>query len=124
MLMVDATLALADGLTDAGLRPEDSDDLIAAAALKISPAYVRELRGGALKTESIDDVIACCALGVDGAYVRVLADAGHAARAAEDIVGMKALGLTGDYAWTMNAQRGGKRQPAHPAYSPNPPPCG
>src|SRR3546814_8624344 len=97
MLMVDATLALADGLTDAGLRPEDSDDLIAAAALKISPAYVRELRGGALKLESIDDVIACRALGVDGAYVRELADAGYADLDAEDIVDRKSTRLNSSH---------------------------
>src|SRR3546814_13190992 len=90
MLMVDATVALADGLTEAGLRPRDSDDLIAAAALKLSPAYVRALRGGALKLDSIDDAIACRALGVDGAYVRELAAAGYADLSAEDVVGRKA----------------------------------
>jgi len=109
MLMVDATIALADGLADVGLPLADPDDLVAAAALKVSPAYVRELRGGALKLESIDDVIACRALGVDGAYVRELADAGYADLDVEDVVGMKALGVTGDYARRMNAAAGAKR---------------
>jgi hypothetical protein len=103
MLLVDATVELADGLADAGLRPADADDLIAAAALKVSPAYVRELRSGALKLTSIDVVIACRALGVDGAYVRELADAGYADLDSEDVVAMKALGVSGDYARRMNA---------------------
>ena len=103
MLLVDATVELADGLADAGLRPADADDLIAAAALKVSPAYVRELRSGALKLTSIDDVIACRALGVDGAYVRELADAGYADLDSEDVVSLKALGVSGDYARRMNA---------------------
>src|SRR3546814_10540239 len=44
MLMVDATVALADGLTEAGLRPRDSDDLIAAAALERSEEHTSELQ--------------------------------------------------------------------------------
>lgn len=102
MLMVDATIALADGLTDAGVKPKDADDLIAAAALEVTPAYVRDLKSEALVLTDVDDAIACKALGVDGAYVRGLAAAGYRKLSADDVVGMKALGVTGDYAMAMN----------------------
>lgn len=110
MLLVDATINLADGLTDAGLKPDDADDLIAAAALEISPAYIRDLTSEALVLTDVDDAIACKALGVDATYVRALAAAGYRALSASDVVGMKALGVTGDYAAAMNrAARGGMR---------------
>lgn len=102
MLLVDATVALADGLTDAGVKPDDADDLIAAAALEVTPAYVRELQSEALVLTDVEDAIACKALGVDGAYVRGLAAAGYRKLSADDVVGMKALGVTGEYAVAMN----------------------
>lgn len=109
MLMVDATIVLADGLTDVGVKPEGADDLIAAAALEVTPAYVRDLKSEALVLTDVDDAIACKALGVDGAYVRGLAGAGYRRLSADDVVGMKALGVTGDYAMAMNrATQGAK----------------
>lgn len=103
MLMVDARLALADGLIREGLRPRDNDDLIAAAALDVTPAYVRELRSGALKLGSVHDAIACKALGIDGAYVRGMAAAGYTNLSSDQLVSMKALGVTPAYARSMNA---------------------
>src|SRR3546814_13869639 len=44
MLLVDASIELADGLTREGVRPKDADDLIAAAALDVRPEYVRDLQ--------------------------------------------------------------------------------
>ena len=102
MLMVDATIALADGLTDAGAKPKDADELIAAAALEVTPAYLRDLKSKALVLTDVDDAIACKALGVDGAYVRGLAAAGYRKLSAHDVVGMKAMGVTGEYAVAMN----------------------
>jgi hypothetical protein len=103
MLMVDATTALADGLIGEGVRPKDGSDLIAAAALGVTGAYVRELQSGALRLTAIDDAIACKALGVDGAYVRGLAAAGYASLSSDEVVSLKALGVTPDYARSMNA---------------------
>src|SRR3546814_20134692 len=70
MLLVDASIELADGLTREGVRPKDADDLIAAAALDVRPEYVRDLKSEALVLTDVEDAIACKALGVDGAYVR------------------------------------------------------
>ncbi|MBO9696729.1 MAG: hypothetical protein J7499_11075 [Sphingopyxis sp.] len=106
MLMVDATIDLADGLTREGVRPKDADDLIAAAALDVRPDYIRDLKSEALVLTDIDDAIACKALGVDGAYVRGLAAAGYRKLDAEEVVSMKALGVTGDYAQAMNRATG------------------
>jgi hypothetical protein len=109
MLLVDATIALADGLTDAGVKTKDTDDLIAAAALEVTPAYVRDLQSEALVLTEVEDVIACKALGVDGAYVRGLAAAGYRKLSADDVVGMKALGVTGEYAHAMNRATQGNK---------------
>ena len=110
MLLVDATIALADGLSDAGVKPTDTDDLIAAAALEVTPAYVRDLKSEALVLTDVDDAIACKALGVDGLYVRGLAAAGYRKLSADDVVGMKALGVTGEYAAAMNRATRGAAQ--------------
>jgi hypothetical protein len=107
MLMVDATIDLADGLTREGVRPTDAEDLIAAAALDVRPEYVRELKSEALVLTDMEDAIACKALGVDGAYVRQLAAAGYRKLSAEEVVSMKATGVTGDYAQAMNRAAGG-----------------
>lgn len=108
MLLVDATIELADGLTREGVRPKDADDLIAAAALDVRPAYVRDLKSEALVLTDVGDAIACKALGVDGAYVRGLAAAGYRKLSADEVVGMKAMGVTGEYAQAMNRAAGGR----------------
>jgi len=107
MLMVDATIGLADGLTAEGVRPKDGDDLIAAAALEVRPDYIRDLKSEALVLTDIEDAIACKALGVDGDYVRALAAAGYRKLSADDVVSMKAMGVTGAYAQAMNRATGG-----------------
>ncbi|WP_338425795.1 hypothetical protein [Sphingopyxis kveilinensis] len=107
MLLVDATVALADGLTREGVRPKDASDLIAAAALQVRPEYIRDLRSEALILTDVEDAIACKALGVDGAYVRGLAAAGYRKLSADEVVGMKAMGVTGEYAQAMNRAAGG-----------------
>lgn len=108
MLVVDATIELADGLTREGVKPDDNGDLIAAAALQVTPAYVRDLKSAPLVLTDVQDAIACKALGVDGAYVRGLAAAGYTKLRANDVVGMKALGVTGEYAQAMNRAAMGK----------------
>ena len=107
MLMVDATIDLADGLTREGVRPKDADDLIAAAALDVRPEYIRDLKSEALVLTDMEDAIACKALGVDGAYVRGLAAAGYRKLSANEVVSMKAMGVTADYAQAMNRAAGG-----------------
>jgi hypothetical protein len=110
MLMVDATIELADGLTREGVAPKDSDDLIAAAALEVTPDYVRDLKTGPMTLTSVDDAIACKALEVDGAYVRGLAAAGYAKLSSDEVVGMKAMGVSPDYARSMNLAAKGRGQ--------------
>lgn len=106
MLLVDATIELADGLAAEGLRLRDDGDLIAAAALEVTPAYVRDLKSEAMVLTDVEDAIACKALNVDGAYVRGLAAAGYRKLSAEDVIGMKAVGVSPDYAQAMNRARG------------------
>lgn len=106
MLLVDATIELADGLSAEGVKPKDNGDLIAAAALEVTPSYVRDLKSEALALSDVEDAIACKALGVDGAYVRSLADAGYRGLSADDVVGMKAMGVSGEYAQAINRARG------------------
>jgi hypothetical protein len=108
--MVDATIELADGLTREGVAPKDSDDLIAAAALEVTPDYVRDLKTGPMTLTSVDDAIACKALEVDGAYVRGLAAAGYAKLSSDEVVGMKAMGVSPDYARSMNLAAKGRGQ--------------
>ena len=102
MLLVDASIELADGLTREGVRPKD------AAALDVRPEYVRDLKSEALVLTDVGDAIACKALGVDGAYVRGLAAAGYRKLSADEVVGMKAMGVTGEYARAMNSAAAGK----------------
>lgn len=106
MLLVDATIELADGLAREGVRPKDADDLIAAAALEVRPEYVRDLKSEALVLTDVEDAIACKALGVDGAYVRGLAAAGYRKLSADEVVGMKAMGVSAEYAQAMNRAAG------------------
>ncbi|PQM28332.1 hypothetical protein CVO77_07510 [Sphingopyxis lindanitolerans] len=106
MLLVDATVDLADGLTREGVKPKDNGDLIAAAALDVTPAYVHDLKSDAMVLTDIDDAIACKALDVDGPYVRGLAAAGYRNLAARDVVAMKAMDVSPDYARAMNRARG------------------
>lgn len=106
MLLVDATLDLADGLTREGVKPKDSGDLIAAAALDVTPAYVHELKSDAMVLTDVGDAIACKALDVDGPYVRGLAAAGYRNLTADDVVAMKAMDVSPDYARAMNRARG------------------
>lgn len=107
MVMVDATVALADGLIAEGVRPREAGELIAAAALGVTGDYVRDIKSEAIALTDLHDAIACKALGVDGAYVRGLAAAGYRKLNADEVVGMKAMGVTGDYARAMNHAVGG-----------------
>lgn len=97
MLIVDATVELADGLTAEGVKPEDWDQLIAAGALEVTPAFVRGFKGTSLALSDIDDAVAFRALDVTGDYVRELNAAGFSKLSVDDATAMKALGVTGDY---------------------------
>ncbi|MGH6650188.1 MAG: hypothetical protein ACREB7_03560 [Sphingopyxis sp.] len=97
MLIVDATIELADGLAAEGVTPQDANDLIAAGALEVTPDYVRGFKGTSLALHKIDDAVAFRALGVTGDYVRDLNAAGFAGLSVDDVTAMKALGVTGDY---------------------------
>lgn len=110
MLMVDATIGLADGLTREGVRPRDAGDLIAAAALEVTPEYVRDLKSEAMVLTEVEDAIACKALGVDGGYVRGLAAAGYRKLSADDVVAMKAMDVSPGYAQAMNRALAGSAQ--------------
>lgn len=103
LALVDATLARADALKQAGVAPDNAGDLIAAAALDLSGGYASDLRRAGLRIEAFDDLIACRALGIDAAFVRGLADAGYDDLSAQQAISMKAVGVTPAYARAVNA---------------------
>lgn len=103
MLIVDATIELADGLAAEGVKPGDWDELVAAAALDVTPEYVRGFKGTSLQLSEMDDAVAFRALGVSGDYIRDLDAAGFARLGIDDVTGMKALGVTGDYVRELRA---------------------
>lgn len=101
LTLVDARIALVDGLVDQGYRFEEADDLIAVAALGVSPAYAGELRGAGLKVDKLDDLVAARALHVDAAWLGEMARAGYPNLDVEQAIQMRALGVTPDYARKM-----------------------
>jgi hypothetical protein len=102
LTLVDARVALVDGLLDQGYRFDDADDLIAVAALDVSPAYAGELRGAGLKVDDLDDLVAARALHVDAAWLGEMAKAGYPGLKVEQAIQMRALGVTPDYAKRMS----------------------
>jgi hypothetical protein len=102
LTLVDARIALVDGLLDQGYRFDDADDLIAVAALDVSPAYAGELRGAGLKVGDLDDLVAARALHIDAAWLGEMAQAGYPGLKVEQAIQMRALGVTPDYAKRMS----------------------
>lgn len=103
MLIVDATVDLADGLAAEGVKPKDWDQLIAAGALEVSPIFVRGFKGTSLALGNIEDAVAFRALDISGDYVRDLNSAGFPKLSVEDVTAMKALGVSGDYVRALAA---------------------
>jgi hypothetical protein len=101
LTLVDAHLALVDGLVDMGYRFDNADDLIAVAALGVSPAYAGELRNAGLKVDALDDLVAARALKVDAAWLGEMARAGYPDLDVNQAIQMRALGVTPDYARKM-----------------------
>nr|WP_166177535.1 hypothetical protein [Altererythrobacter segetis] len=102
LALVDARIALVDGLLDQGYRFGDADDLIAVAALDVSPAYAGELRGAGLKVDQLDDLVAARALHIDAAWLGEMAQAGYPRLKFDQAIQMRALGVTPDYAKRMS----------------------
>ena len=101
LALVNARIALVDGLLDQGYRFDDANDVIAVAALDVSPGYAGELRGAGLKVDDLDDLVAARALHVDAAWLGEMAQAGYPNLKIEQATQMRALGVTPDYAVRM-----------------------
>lgn len=101
LALVDARIALVDGLVDQGYRFEDADDLIAVAALDVTPIYAGELRHAGLKVAELDDLVAARALHIDAAWLGEMARAGYADLEVQQAIQMRALGVTPDYVERM-----------------------
>ena len=101
LALVDAHVASVDGLVAQGYRFEKADDLVAVAALDVTPAYAGELRDAALKVDDLDDLVAAKALDVDGEWLREMARAGYPHLEFEQAIQMRALGVTPEYATKM-----------------------
>jgi hypothetical protein len=102
LTLVDARIALVDGLLDQGYRFDDAGDLIAVAALDVSPAYAGELRGAGMKVDDLDDLVAARALHVDATWLGEMARAGYPGLKVDQAIQMRALAVTPDYAKRMS----------------------
>jgi hypothetical protein len=102
LALVDARLALVDGLVDQGYRFDQAEDLVAVAALEVTPAYAGELRDAGLKIDDLDDLVAARALHIDAVWLREMAEAGYPGLEVQQAIQMRALGVTPDYAKRMS----------------------
>lgn len=106
MAFLNTRLAEIDNLIREGMPPQNVSDVIAASALGVSGAYVRDLKSAGLAIRSFDDLIACRALKIDGAFVREIVAAGYPRLTSSDVIPMKAVGVNGRFVREINA---GKR---------------
>jgi hypothetical protein len=102
LALVDARIALVDGLLDQGYRFDEASDLVAVAALEVTPAFAGELRGAGLKIDDLDDLVAARALHIDAAWLGEMAQAGYPGLEIDQAIQMRALGVTPDYAKRMS----------------------
>ena len=101
LALVDAHVALVDGLMRLGFKVDDSEKLIALAALHVTPAYAGELRQGGLAIDDTDKLIAARALRIDGEWLGEMAAAGYPRLSADQAIQMRATGVTPEYARKM-----------------------
>ena len=77
----------------------DHDDIVELAALRVSPAYLRELASSGLANLDADQIVEARALGISGNYIRSMSAAGFGRLSIDDLVELKALGVSpGDVA--------------------------
>ncbi|HXH52704.1 MAG TPA: M56 family metallopeptidase [Sphingomicrobium sp.] len=72
----------------------DHDDIVAFAALGVSPAYLRELASAGYSRITADDLTAAKAIGVSGAYARSIAASGYGLLPVDRLIELKAVGVT------------------------------
>lgn len=101
LALVDARLAVVDGLAAEGFRFGDAGELIAVSALGVTPGYASELRDAGLHVDQLGDLIAARALKIDAAWLGAMARAGYPDLAVGQAIQMRALGVTPDYAIRM-----------------------
>ena len=101
LALVDARIALVDGLSRAGFRIEEAGDLIAVAALDVTAGFAEELKGAGLAIDDLEDLIAARALELDAAWLSEMAAAGYPNLTVEQAIQMRALDVTPDYARRM-----------------------
>jgi len=102
LALVDARLALVDQLSREHLAPRTSGELIAATALRVTGAWAHGLREAGLNIVRFEDLLAARALNLDAAFVREMGAAGYPGLSAGDAITMKAVGVTPAYAVAMN----------------------
>jgi len=71
-----------------------SDDLIALAAMRVPPAYVRDLVRATNRRLDADDIAQARAIGIDGAYVRGMTAAGYGRLSMDDLTELKGAGVS------------------------------
>ena len=101
LALVDARIESVDELLNAGFTFEGADNVIAVAALEVTAGFARELREAGLKITDIEDLITAKAVELDPAWLSAMADAGYPGLDTEEAIELRALGVTPDYARKM-----------------------
>ena len=101
LALVDARVESVDELLRAGFKFEGADNVIAVAALEVTPAFAGELRAAGLAISDIEDLITAKAVKLDPEWLRGMAEAGYPDLDIEQAIELRALGVTPDYARKM-----------------------
>ena len=99
-------------LASAGFANLDADELIEARAVRVSPAYIREMRSAGFNVD-LETYAEMRAVGVNAAFANSFRKRGIKIKDADQLIEMKAIGLD------LDDLRSGKGAPPSP---PTPPP--
>jgi len=75
----------------------DTDDIIALAALKVTPDYIKKIKALGYDDIDIDDIVALYALRIDPDYIKKIKALGFDDIDTDDIVALGAVGIDPDY---------------------------
>ncbi|GAM99011.1 regulatory sensor-transducer of BlaR1/MecR1 family [alpha proteobacterium U9-1i] len=112
----------------ANVRQLPLDDIVALAALGVTPQYIRSLSDAGYRNLDIDELKAFAAHEISPAFIRELATAGYADLAANDLIALRVAGIDAQYIRSMESvglridRRDGARTIGRAGPSPAPPP--
>lgn len=101
--MLDLSLAYMDGITAAGVEKPSFDDLIAMRALRVDGPYIAGLHSAGLDVTKARQLIELKALNVDAAFVKSFAAIGYSGLSSRQLVELRALKIDADYVRRVKA---------------------